>query len=102
MDFHCDGKVNYSEFLAATISSLNFSTEEKLWSAFNYFDTTNSGYITVDSVIDALKTSNVMVDEEGLKETFRELKKQGKRIDFDEFKKIAFGGRLEYREYNSN
>ena len=90
MDFHCDGKVNYSEFLAATISSINFNKEEKLWSAFNYFDTTDSGYITLDSIINALKESGVVVDEEGLNKTFVELKKQGKKINFDEFRNIAF------------
>ena len=91
MDFHCDGKVNYSEFLAATISTINFNKEEKLWSAFKYFDTTDSGYITLDSVMDALKDSGVIIDEEGLKETFNELQKKGKKINFNEFKAIALG-----------
>jgi hypothetical protein len=91
MDFHCDGKVNYSEFLAATISTINFNKEEKLWSAFKYFDTTDSGYITLDSVMDALKDSGVIVDEEGLKKTFNELQKKGKKINFNEFKAIALG-----------
>ena len=91
MDFHCDGKVNYSEFLAATISSINFNKEEKLWSAFKYFDTTDSGYITLDSVMDALKNSGVIIDEEGLTKTFNELQKKGKKINFREFKAIALG-----------
>ena len=91
MDFHCDGKVNYSEFLAATISTINFNKEEKLWSAFKYFDTTDSGYITLDSVMDALKDSGVIIDEEGLKKTFNELQKKGKKINFNEFKAIALG-----------
>ena len=91
MDFHCDGKVNYSEFLAATISTINFNKEEKLWSAFKYFDTTDSGYITLDSVMDALKDSGVIIDEEGLKKTFNELKKKEKKINFNEFKAIALG-----------
>ena len=91
MDFHCDGKVNYSEFLAATISTINFNKEEKLWSAFKYFDTTDSGYITLDSVMDALKDSGVIIDEEGLKKTFKELQKKEKKINFKEFKAIALG-----------
>lgn len=98
MDFHCDGKVNYSEFLAATISSIQFSKEERLWSAFNYFDTTGSGYITLDSVIDALKESGVVVDEQGLQKTFQELPKKGEKINFKEFKIIALGGRGDMRE----
>ena len=91
MDFHCDGKVNYSEFLAATISTINFNKEEKLWSAFKYFDTTDSGYITLDSVMDALKNSGVVIDEEGLANTFNEFQKKGGKINFQEFKEIALG-----------
>ena len=44
----------------------------------------------MDSVILALKESGVVVDEEGLRLTFKELKKNGKSIDFEEFKAIAF------------
>ena len=99
MDFHCDGKVNYSEFLAATISTINFNKEEKLWSAFNYFDTTDSGYITLDSVMDALKNSGVIIDEEGLKNAFSELQKKGKKINFNEFKAIALGKEMVEEEY---
>ena len=98
MDFHCDGKVNYSEFLAATISSINFNKEEKLWSAFKYFDTTDSGFITLDSVKEALKDSGVIVDEEGLDEIFDELQKKGKKINFNEFKAIVFGKQEEFKE----
>ena len=98
MDFHCDGKVNYSEFLAATISTINFTKEEKLWSAFKYFDTTDSGYITLDSVMDALKNSGVIIDEEGLTKIFNELQKKGKKINFREFKAIALGKEEEENE----
>ena len=98
MDFHCDGKVNYSEFLAATISSINFNKEEKLWSAFKYFDTTDSGFITLDSVMEALKDSAVIVDKEGLNEIFEDLKKKGKKINFNEFKAIVFGNQDEYNK----
>ena len=90
MDFHCDGKVNYSEFLAATLSAINFNKEEKLWSAFKYFDTTDSGYITLDSVIDALKESGVVVDEQGLNETFIGMKKKGEKIGLIFFLIIIF------------
>ena len=91
MDFHCDGKVNYSEFLAATISSINFCKEEKLWLTFKYFDTTDSGFITLDTVIEALKESGVVVDEQGLNETFIGMKKKGEKIGFNEFKSLALG-----------
>ena len=62
----------------------------------------DSGYITVDSVILALKESGVVVDEEGLRDTFKELKKNGKSLNFQEFKAIAFKsfGEIEDEEDN--
>ena len=102
MDFHCDGKVNYSEFLAATLSSIHFNKEEKLWSAFKYFDSSDTGYITLDSVKEALKDSGVMIDEEGLHDAFTNLQKKGKKINFNEFKAIAFGNQNEYKELDQD
>ena len=51
LDFHKDGQVNYSEFLAAMVSSYNFQKEEKLWSVFNLFKEGNrsKSYITYDT-----------------------------------------------------
>ena len=62
--------------------------EEKLWCAFKYFDTNEAGYITSDSVIDALKNSNLPVNEIGLNKVFNSLKKSNKRLNFDEFKML--------------
>jgi Ca2+-binding EF-hand superfamily protein len=62
--------------------------EEKLWSAFKYFDVNENGYITSDSVIEALKTNNVAVNESGLTNVFNSLKKANKRLNFEEFKTL--------------
>lgn len=85
LDFHIDGKVNYTEFLAATISSVEFFKEEKIWSAFKYFDPLNKGYITCDSMINALRQNNLTVNEAGLKSMFDNLNKK-KKVNFEEFK----------------
>lgn len=82
--------MNYSEFLAGTLSSIKFEKDEKLWSAFKYFDTTDSGYITLDSVLEALKQSNVIYDKSGIIKAFSEIQKKGKKINFEEFKKIFY------------
>ena len=57
LDFHKDGQVNYSEFLAAMVSSYNFQKEEKLWSVFNLFKegNKNKNYITYESLLSAAK-----------------------------------------------
>ena len=60
LDFHQDGKINYTEFLAATMSSLNFSKEEEIWSAFKYFEETKAdkeGTISIESLFKALRAS---------------------------------------------
>ena len=46
MDYAGNGKINYSEFIAATIELKSVLTYEKLWTLFKYFDTDNSGIIT--------------------------------------------------------
>ena len=47
-------KINYSEFLAATISIKNVLNEDLLWALFKHFDTDNSNYITWENIIEAL------------------------------------------------
>lgn len=90
LDFHRDGKVNYTEFLAATLSSVNFCKEEKLWSVFQYFDANDTGFITADNVINTIKSSNLPVNEKDLQEVFRTLKSGGNKINFEEFKQAFF------------
>ena len=87
LDFHCDGKINYSEFLAGTLSSLKNFKDEKLLSAFKYFDVNDEGYITCDSIIIALKASNVAVDEVEIIDYFN--KRKLKKINFEQFKTLV-------------
>ena len=74
LDFHKDGQVNYSEFLAAMVSSYNFQKEEKLWSVFNLFKegSNNKNYITFESFSNVAKALNLKIDEEELKKCFKE------------------------------
>ena len=46
IDYAGNGKINYSEFLAATIHIQEVLTYEKAWALFKYFDTDDSGTIT--------------------------------------------------------
>ena len=46
IDDHGNGKINYSEFLAATISTKRFMTEEKLWMIFKHFDVDDTDFIS--------------------------------------------------------
>lgn len=72
------------------MTSIELAKEEKLYSAFRYFDTHETGFITFDSVIEALNKSNVLVDVKELKLVFNQFEARKKRIDFEEFKPIVF------------
>ena len=92
LDFHQDGKINYTEFLAATLNSLNFSKEEEIWSAFKYFEETESGkegVISVESLLKAIRSFNITVNEEDIRKGFDELENKGKVLDFDVFKELV-------------
>lgn len=55
MDYHNNNKINYSEFLAATIDVRNFLTESRLKAIFNQFDTDSSGKITEENIVLAMQ-----------------------------------------------
>ena len=90
LDFHKDGKINYSEFLAAMISSNNIENEKKLLSVFNIVkeNNKNKNYITYDSMSKAAKALNLNIDENELKQCFKQFDEE---IKFEEFKKIILG-----------
>lgn len=53
VDYEGNGKINYTEFLSATISIKSVLTYEKLWALFKHFDTDDSGTITPANLKDA-------------------------------------------------
>ena len=67
--FSKDGQINYSEFLAAMVSSYNFQKEEKLWSVFNLFkeQNKNKNAINYESIYNAAKSLNLKMNENEIK-----------------------------------
>lgn len=53
LDFADNKKINYSEFIAATINAAEFLTEDKLEAIFKSFDIDNTGEITSQNLKDA-------------------------------------------------
>jgi len=54
VDFNGDGKIGYTEFLAATLDPLILKDTKKLEPIFSMFDTDNSGFITEENMYRAL------------------------------------------------
>ena len=87
LDFHGVGKINYSEFLSAMVSSKNYEKEEKLTSVFNLLkeNENNKNYITFESLLNASKALNLNINEEKIKKCFKDYNNE---IYFEEFKKL--------------
>ena len=87
LDFHGTGKINYSEFLSAMVSSKYFEKEEKLISVFNLLkeNELNRNYITHESLVNASKALNLNINEEEIKKCIKEVNDE---IDFENFKKL--------------
>ncbi len=87
IDYAGNGKINYSEFLAASISIKNVLTYDKLWALFKHFDTDDSGMITPENIREAFNKAGKHLTDEDLKSILEnhDIEKNGK-ISFDEFK----------------
>ena len=98
LDFHKDGQVNYSEFLAAMVSNYNFQKEEKLWSVFNLFKegSKNKNYITYESLCSAAKALNLNINESEIKKCFEQYDEE---INFEKFKKLILEPELEEKTF---
>lgn len=90
LDFHKDGKIQYSEFITATLSLSEKDKQEnidaRLNAVFKMFDVNNSGYITSKSVIEALEKNELPVDHKEMEEFFVNQKKT--KLNREEFKRL--------------
>ena len=89
LNFHNDDQINYTEFLAAMMSSYKFNKEENLWVVFNYFkdnDNKKNEYISIDNLINMCKSMNLPINEEEIKKNLNGFNKN--KLNFEDFKKI--------------
>merc|ERR1719195_1280176 len=59
LDTDGSGSVDYTEFVAATLSARQYLKKEVLWAAFRVFDTDGSGEIDRDELKEVLQDNNV-------------------------------------------
>ena len=89
IDYFGNGKINYSEFLAATLSMQKVLTDEKLWSLFKTFDTDDTDYISLENLQEAFQRLGRNYSEEEINKIMllHDSSKDGK-LSFEEFKAI--------------
>ena len=65
MDVNGNGKINYSEFIAATINVKKYMTDERLLEVFKHFDVDDTNYISKENIQEAMrKLGRELKDEE--------------------------------------
>ena len=90
IDYIGNGKINYTEFLAATLQIQETLTEEMLWQLFKKFDVDDTGYISKENLMDAFKRlgrKDMTLFDVSEMIYAHDIAKDG-RISFLEFKKI--------------
>ena len=84
IDVDKNGKIDYTEFLAATIQKVNYLKNEKLYETFSMFDKDNDGLITKTELLNALKAD--ISQEKEIESYIKAVDKNGDgKIDYKEF-----------------
>jgi len=82
MDTDGSGSIDYTEFIAATLTQKQYTQKDVLWSAFRVFDIDGSGAITADELTQVLKD----VSAENIQSMISEVDlNKDNKINFEEF-----------------
>ena len=89
VDYFGNKKINYTEFLVATLDVKQFLDDSKLQAMFNQFDTDGSGVITKENIVTAMNKIGHSITQKELDVVMKEhdIEKNGV-ISYNEFKVI--------------
>lgn len=87
-----NNKINYTEFLAATITTRDLLNENRLMMLFKEFDTDDTGYITKENLEEAFSKLEKTLSPSEIKIILdtHDSSKDGK-ISYEEFEKMMLG-----------
>jgi calcium-dependent protein kinase len=84
-----NGRMDYSEFLIASLNQKTFIDKEKLVSAFRYFDVDDSGYICSSDIKNAmLRSGKQIINTEEIDKIIEEVNQNNQKISINEFLKL--------------
>jgi calcium-dependent protein kinase len=88
-----EGKLNYSEFIMATVDKKQLFDDEKLHATFKYFDLVrtrqdNSGYIHDTDIVSILSKSGIEVTLDQAREMIGEYTENATLLDFKGFREM--------------
>lgn len=83
VDYAENGRVNYSEFIAATINTKQFLSEDRLQAIFQSFDIDNTKFISIQNLKDAFSKFGRAITDVEINEIMEKHDADGnKKIDF--------------------
>ena len=89
VDYYNNKKINYSDFLSATVPIRTFMTEHRLQAIFQQFDTDNSGQITHENIEYAMQKLGHNLTEEQIDEMIKQHDVKGDGVlSYEEFVQI--------------
>lgn len=89
LDFAQNKRINYSEFIAATINVSEYLSEERLQAIFNQFDIDNSGKVTKENLKQAFSKYGRDITEADIDQILEKHDIAGDQaISYEEFKKM--------------
>ena len=92
LDFADNKRINYSEFLSATINVKDYLDDDRLNAIFNQFDIDNSGKITAANLKQAFSKFGREITDAEIQEILKEHDVAGDgAISLSEFKKMMLG-----------
>ena len=95
LDYNHNGKINFTDFIAATTDVRKYLTPEKLEAIFKPFDVEGSGIITPPQIEDAFSKFGREISQTELIEMFKEHDTDGEPgLSLQEFKQMMLDGEL--------
>ena len=101
VDYFGNKKINYTEFLVATLDVKQFMDENMMQALFQQFDTDNSGVITRDNIVAAMQKMGHSINQAELDQIMaqHDIEKNG-IISFKEFRFIFMD--IQDQKYNKD
>merc|ERR1719420_1024811 len=90
LDSDGSGQIDYTEFLAATISRKHYQQEDVLWAAFRVFDLDGNGKITKEELAQVLQGGQAQAVTESMGLQAKEVEDIIKEVDDDGDGEIDF------------
>lgn len=88
MDADDNGNIDYNEFVAGALDANKIFTEENISKCFDFFDSDQSGYVSIEEFMDIFKLS----DEDKFEEELSHLPEfqGGKEMNKADFQKLVY------------